>query len=253
MLALASLSLALRPLPSSHRARPRLRYGAAFACTSSTPAELAQQAIQSGDALQIEEAMRAIIDLERSVGRPEADIPNNPLLQQLSAAQRQLNPEVFAAGSAESPEVFSAEADLSDPAVIARAAAAARQAGAEDVERQEPPPQAGVQAWGQWRHGAEGIEVQLELAATADGPVRAKGVRVEVVDGCLFAQLEGDPAPLLFGRFRHDVKASELSWMIDESERGCGTTDARPLSDFPSAQPATRARAPNPPWAQRRR
>lgn len=209
-------ALSLLPLPSTQlrRGHPGALRSALLACTDST-ADQARQALQSGDAAQIEEAMGAIIDAERRAGRSEEEIPNSPLLQQLSEAQRRRNPDVFAAASA-------------------------ARAGAATVP--EPPPQAGEEAWGRWRHGAEGIELQIELTALADGPVRAKSVRCEVVDGCLFAQLEGEPAPLLFGRFRHEVRPSELSWMIDESPRGA---DARVLAvELPWRKEASQLREP---------
>lgn len=181
--------------------------------------------------MQIEEAMAAIIDQERIKGRSEEDIPNSPLLQRLAEAQRAVNPDVFAAGSAAG----------ASGSVAGGAAADLRRATEPEADA---PPQAGEEAWGRWSHGAEGIELQIELAATADGPVRAKGVRCEVVDGCLFAQLEGEPQPLLFGRFRHEVRASELEWMIDESERGDGD-DARLLTlEIPWKKTASELREP---------
>ena len=39
-----------------------------------------------------------------------------------------------------------------------------------------------------------------------------------MVEGCLCALLKGKP--LIFGRFAHPVKGCDLSWQIDESERG---------------------------------
>ena len=162
MLAIATLVPALLlPLPRARCVRPRPRCCCVVACAS--PAEKAAQAIQSGEARQIEEAMRSIIDLERMAGRSEEDIPNNPLLQELSAAQARSNPEVFAGSR------YAVDADLeSDEFDL--------QAGGPEPE---PPPQAGEEVWGRWRHGAEGIELQLELAATPDGPARAKSMRCE--------------------------------------------------------------------------
>ena len=116
----------------------------------------------------------------------------------------------------------------------------------EVVDAADPrdPPQSGSEAWGTWKHSAEGIELRLELGATADGPVSAKGVRCEVVDGCLFAQLANEPAPLLFGRFRHEVRGSELSWQLDESEAS-GDEDARVLSiDIPWRRSPSELRQP---------
>ena len=112
--------------------------------------------------MQIEEAMAAIIDQERIKGRSEEDIPNSPLLQRLAEAQRAVNPDVFAAGSAAG----------ASGSVAGGAAADLRRATEPEADA---PPQAGEEAWGRWSHGAEGIELQIELAATADGPVRAKG------------------------------------------------------------------------------
>ena len=221
MLCLAAAAVGLLPLPSTQlRGRPGAVRAAVSACADST-ADQARQALQSGDAMQIEVAMAAIIDQERLNGRSEEDIPNSPLLQRLAEAQRAVNPDVFAAASAAG----------ASGSVAGGAAADLRQGTEPEADA---PPQAGEEAWGRWSHGAEGIELQIELAPTADGPVRAKSVRCEVVDGCLFAQLEGEPQPLLFGRFRHEVRASELEWMIDESERalttGEGGDDARVLS-----------------------
>lgn len=182
--------------------------------------------------MQIEEAMAAIIDNERMNGRSEEDIPNSPLLQRLAEAQRAVNPDVFAAGSTAG----------ASGSVAGGAAADLRRATEPDADA---PPQAGEEAWGRWSHGAEGVELQIELGATANGPVRAKSVRCEVVDGCLFAQIEGEPQPLLFGRFRHEVRASELEWMVDESERSDGGDDARVLSlELPWKKAATELREP---------
>ena len=232
-MALLLAAVGLLPLPSPQlRGRPSVMRKAVFACAGSA-ADQARHALQSGDAAQIEEAMAAIIDEERLAGRSEEEIPDSPLLEQLAEMQRRRNPDVFAAGSAAGASGSGAGG----------AAADLRQTAEPDA-----PPQAGEEAWGRWSHGAEGIELQIELAATPDGPVRAKSVRCEVVDGCLFAQVEGVPAPLLFGRFRHEVKAGELEWMIDESERGMesgGDDNARVLSlELPWKKTASELRGP---------
>jgi len=90
-----------------------------------------------------------------------------------------------------------------------------------DAADARDPPQSGAESWGTWKHSAEGVELRLELAATSDGPVGAKGVRCEVVDGCLFAQLANEPAPLLFGRFRHEVRATGIASKSHFQVRAC--------------------------------
>ena len=113
-----------------------------------------------------------------------------------------------------------------------------------DASDARDPPQAGSEAWGTWKHSAECVELRLELDATADGPIGAKGVRCEVADGCLFAQLANEPAPLLFGRFRHEVQGSELSWQLDESEAP-GDEDGRVLCiEVPWRKSASELREP---------
>ena len=162
MLCLAAAAVGLLPLSSTQlRGRPGAARGAVSACADRA-ADQALQALQSGDAMQIEEAMAAIIDQKRIKGRSEEDIPNSPLLQRLAEAQRAVNPDVFAAGSAAG----------ASGSVAGGAAADLRRATEPEADA---PPQAGEEAWGRWSHGAEGIELQIELAATADGPVRAKG------------------------------------------------------------------------------
>ena len=113
-----------------------------------------------------------------------------------------------------------------------------------DAADARDPPQSGAETWGTWKHSADGVELRLEIAATTDGPVGAKGVRCEVVDGCLFAQLANEPAPLLFGRFRHEVRCSELSWQLDESEAS-GDEDGRVLCiEVPWRRSASELREP---------
>ena len=133
MLCLAAASIGLLPLTGTPLSgRPAAVRGAVFACADGDAAEQAQRALQSGDAMEIEEAMGAIIDQERRKGRGEEDIPNSPLLQRLAEAQRAANPDVFAAGAAAGES----------GSVAGGAAAELRRAAGSEPEATAPP-----QAW----------------------------------------------------------------------------------------------------------
>ena len=133
MLCLAAASIGLLPLTGTPlRGRPAAVRGAVSACADGDAAEQARRALQSGDAMQIEEAMGAIIEQERRKGRSEEDIPNSPLLQRLADAQRTANPDVFAAGAAAG----------ASGSVAGGAAAEVRRAAGSDPDVAAPP-----QAW----------------------------------------------------------------------------------------------------------
>ena len=132
MLCLAAASIGLLPLTGTPlRGRPAAVRGA-VSCADGDAAEQAQRALQSGDAMEIEEAMGAIIEQERRKGRGEEDIPNSPLLQRLAEAQRAANPDVFAAGAAAGES----------GSVAGGAAAELRRAAGSEPEATAPP-----QAW----------------------------------------------------------------------------------------------------------
>ena len=133
MLCLAAASIGLLPLTGTPlRGRPAAVRGAVSACADGDAAEQARRALQSGDAMQIEEAMGAIIEQERRKGRSEEDIPNSPLLQRLADAQRAANPDVFAAGAAAG----------ASGSVAGGAAAEVRRAAGSEPDVAAPP-----QAW----------------------------------------------------------------------------------------------------------